>query len=249
MLGLGASISKNKKLKKPIVKDNLVLKHNYMRGGVHQVSTGAAFFDGSSDYIQLPSKFNHKKITVSAWIYVTTGGTTSVIYESRDSTNQGFLFYVDSNNKARIKAMGNVDLTGTAGLPVNNWVHACFTYDDSNPSSEGLKLYENGFLMGAASEGDDVSLTDSNNARIGGGVLTASGYYFDGYICNVGIWDEVLTQAQVKSIMWKNYADLTSSETADLVSWYNLDEETNTSGGAGTGGVKDHHGSNHGTLA
>ena len=48
--------------------------------------------------------------------------------------------------------------------------------------------------------------------------------------------------------MWKQYADLTSSETTSLVSWWNLDEETNTSGESGTGGVKDHHGSNHGTL-
>ena len=49
--------------------------------------------------------------------------------------------------------------------------------------------------------------------------------------------------------MWKKYSQLTSSETASLVSWWSLDEETATDGTAGTGGVKDHKGSNHGTLS
>jgi hypothetical protein len=49
--------------------------------------------------------------------------------------------------------------------------------------------------------------------------------------------------------MNKNYTDLTSSETSDLVSWWNLDEETATDGTAGTGGVEDYHSTNHGTLS
>ena len=49
--------------------------------------------------------------------------------------------------------------------------------------------------------------------------------------------------------MHKDYAALSASEKEDLVSWWNLDEETNVDGTAGTGGVKDHKGSNHGTLA
>ena len=60
---------------------------------------------------------------------------------------------------------------------------------------------------------------------------------FKGYMCNVGVWSAVLTQAQIKSIMNKNYAGLTSSETENLVSWWNLSADAN-----------DSHGSNNGTL-
>ena len=74
-------------------------------------------------------------------------------------------------------------------------------------------------------------------------------YFLKGYMCNAAVWNRVLTQAEVKSIWYKNYADLTSDEKTSLSSWWNLDEETNTSGNAGTGGVKDHHGSNHGALS
>ena len=55
--------------------------------------------------------------------------------------------------------------------------------------------------------------------------------------------------------MNKNYAGLTDSDkdagttgSSNLVSWWNLDVETATDGTAGSGGVKDSHGSNHGDL-
>ena len=63
---------------------------------------------------------------------------------------------------------------------------------------------------------------DSNSLFIG--AYNAASYWFGGYICNVGIWSAALTQAQIKSIMWKNYAGLASTETTNLVSWWNLDE-------------------------
>ena len=40
----------------------------------------------------------------------------------------------------------------------------------------------------------------------------------------------------------------TTTGTPNLVSWWNLDVETATDGTAGSGGVKDSHGSNHGDL-
>ena len=78
---------------------------------------------------------------------------------------------------------------------------------------------------------------------------TTFGDFFNGYICNVGYWNAAITQPQIKSIMNKDYAALSASEKTNLVSWWNLDEETATDGTTGTGGVKDHEGSNHGTLA
>jgi len=220
MLGLGSSISRSGKVGPTIVRDGLVLKHGYAGGSVQPVSTGAASFNGTSDYIQLPDPFSYSKITVSAWIYLSEEtSTASVIYESRDSGPDGFLFYVDTSEAIRIKAQ-DTSVAGTAGLPLNNWVHACFTYDSSAASSN-IKLYENGVLVNTGSETDSVAITA--NAKLGGGVSTVSDYWFPGYICNAGVWDEVLTQPQIKSIMHKDYASLSASEKTNLVSWWNLD--------------------------
>jgi hypothetical protein len=91
------------------------------------------------------------------------------------------------------------------------------------------------------------SVANTANARIGINSYDTQNDY-KGYICNVGYWTRLLTPAEIKSIMFKQYAGLTTSEKNSLVSFWNLDVETNTSGESGTGGVKDHHGSNHGTL-
>ena len=57
-------------------------------------------------------------------------------------------------------------------------------------------------------------------------------------MCNVGIWSAALTEAQIKSIMYKKYRGLNTSEKANLVSWWNLSVN-----------AKDLHGGNHGTLS
>ena len=53
MLGLGSSLTKGGIVTPGIVTDSLVLKHNYAAGGVTPVSDGAAFFDGTDDYITI----------------------------------------------------------------------------------------------------------------------------------------------------------------------------------------------------
>tara|TARA_R110002012_G_C11437444_1_gene590150 strand:- start:152 stop:781 length:630 start_codon:yes stop_codon:yes gene_type:complete len=68
-----------------------------------------------------------------------------------------------------------------------------------------------------------------------------------GYIANVGIWSgKALTPAEIKSIWYKKYADLTAAEKTSLVSWWNLDSTIGvmTAGdntGGGTSFVKDNH--------
>ena len=105
-------------------------------------------------------------------------------------------------------------------------------------------MYQNGVKLATT----DNSISDDHTIDCLGDNGSGSNY-FKGYLCNVGIWERVLTQPEIKDIMFKNYAGLTSTNKTSLLHWWNLDEETNTSGESGTGGVKDSHGTNHGTLA
>jgi len=67
---------------------------------------------------------------------------------------------------------------------------------------------------------------------------------FAGNICNAGIFSSVLTATQIKSIMYKDYSGLTTSEKTNLVSWWNL-SALHADGST----VVDSHGSNNGTLS
>ena len=241
MLGLGTSVIKGagRASNLGIITDNLVLKHNYDAGRVHQVSTGAAFFDGTDDYIQLPSAFSNasNKITVSVWYYNSPPDGTQAIFENRNSSvgsTRGILLYVTDTNRLSVKCQ---DVSANAPVMASNqWIHACFTYDSAAGGTDELKLYQNGFLVDTGDVSVAFNDTAWSNARLGRGNVT--NYYYPGYMCNVGIWDEVLTQAEIKSIWYKNYADLTTAEKTNLVSWYNLSENAN-----------DNHASNNGTLS
>ena len=257
MLGLGAALNKSKKQGLSVVQDNLVLRHSYDSvGAVHQVSTGAADINSDADaneYINVGTiTIGTDDISVSAWVYVTdfaTGGTYGGIITNRQtaSTSPGIQLRVRNNDTIEmIIDDGGSDSTIASGaLNTHQWYHVCGVWDRSDKQF----LYIDGVLVNSGSiTNENLTLNHSENVLIGR--LDTTGYDFMGYICNVGYWnDRALSQTEVKSIMWKNYADLTSDEKTDLVSWWNLDEETNTSGAAGTGGVKDYHGSNHGTLA
>ena len=48
-----------------------------------------------------------------------------------------------------------------------------------------------------------------------------------GFIFNVGVFDSVLTQSEIQAIQGKRYADLTSAQKTNLVSFYSLQNDLN----------------------
>jgi len=226
MLGLGSNISKTGKLgvhDLGIVTSNLVLKHNYDLSSVQPLSDGAASFNGTSDYITMGDVCDigsSVDFSIALWVYLPEATSQYLISKYVDANN---FWYVRTQGADQIQFYSKVDGSvvmdrgGGGALSQNTWHHVALTVDRSDGST-GFKIYYNGVLKvsGAASVTD---LDNSGNLYFG----RADANYTGGYMCNVGIWNAVLTQAQIKSIMWKNYAGLTSSETADLVSWWNLD--------------------------
>tara|TARA_R100001509_G_scaffold98274_1_gene57353 strand:- start:276 stop:1067 length:792 start_codon:yes stop_codon:yes gene_type:complete len=261
-LGLGSNLSRaiSKPITPGIVTDSLVLKHQYNAGSVVPCSDGAAFFDGIDDYVVMSSNVftSATTYTVGCWInYLTkdsydwlfgTNATTKNFGINRSSTH---IFYREEDG-------GYYSFGSNSNLPLNTWKHLVFASDSSK-----IDCYIDGALLGTITvdSTDSIDGSQDNNDHLESTKFTfktfgagyASGgsfnYHTNCYLANVFAYSSCLTQPQIKSIMNKNYAGLTDSEKTNLVSWWNLDVETNTSGESGTGGVKDHHGSNHGTLS
>ena len=251
MIGLGLNATKNPTVKKTIVRDGLVLRHDYKDRPVELVSSGAANInaDGdSNEYIDVgPITIGTGDVSLSAWVNVSTFVNLAGIISNRQtaSTYPGLEIRTRDSSKIEISIDDGGSNTESISdtLNTNQWYHVCAVFDRSDKQF----LYIDGVLVDSDDiTSENLTLNHSDNVLIGRRDTT--GYDFQGYICNVGYWNAALTQAQVKSIMHKNYAALSASEKEDLVSWWNLDEETATDGTAGTGGVKDHEGSNHGTL-
>ena len=235
-LGLSTGLHKSGLITPGIVTDNLVLKHNYNAGSVIPVSDGAAFFDGSGDYIAL-TEFtlspHDTPCSFTFWAWRTVIDEWHIALGHSSVANQRFILF-DEDDGDRLIFEGNTNdeaNIATTAINAKEWNHFAIC---ATGSGGVAKVYQNGVELSTTTNyTDDITLD-----RIGGG----SSNWFGGYICNMGIWNGTqLTQAQVKSIMNKNYAGLTSSETENLVSWWNLDEGTGTT-------ATDSHGSNNGSA-
>ena len=210
-IALGNSLSKGGLTGPTIVTDNLVLKHKYDAGAVVPVSDGAASFNGSSEYIDLGSKANSgSTLTFCAWVYITDTNPHPII-RFGDA-----LLQMGSDTNISIYPDGADGRNNTTIPSVKNqWAHISATVNGTSATT-----YLNGALQQTTSGIASAMSTDSANSFIG----RSSSNYLKGYVCNVGMWTSVLTQAQIKSIMWKNYAGLSTSEKTNLVSWWNLDK-------------------------
>lgn len=276
MLGLGTGIVKGagRASNLGIITDNLVLKHNYDAGVVHQVSTGAAYFDGTNDEIDFGSAsaldvgtnqfaamcwFNPHSVTNNYTIMnkgrglsgapyddlgwaVTIYGTNSTIYFDVHAGTDG-----GSPEDQRLSANGTDgglgDLVNAGGA--NKWYHVAVTRTTSGNNSI-YAIYLDGVLVdtSTAADGGAYDMMDAagtindgtNSLKLGED--KSNNMDFKGYICNFGYWvGGTLSQAQIKSIMWKQYSDLTTTEKSNLVGWWNLDSQVGSDGNAGTGYV------------
>ena len=226
MLGLGSNMMKHPVTGKSIVRDGLVLQHNYNLSSVEPLSSGAADINADAaanehiDVGVIPITTND--VSISVWVYITTWVNYAGIVVNRSSsgTNPGLgLRCANGAQKLQLvidDANGSSSEAISSTLNSNQWYHVCGVWDRSG----NMSLYIDGVLDGTDDiTGNPLTLTHSTATKIGQANTTE----MRGYVCNVGYWNAALSQAQVKSIMNKNYDSLSASEKTDLVSWWNLD--------------------------
>ena len=238
MLSLGNNLSKKTGIVAPgVVRDNLVMEHKYPTGALEPLSDGAVYLNGTTEYVNIGTGVNSSlegDFTISAWLYATSS-INQTVFSAQDNSSDGVALTIGSGEN--VKLVLNNDTSVSTGVPfnLNKWCHLVGQYNDS---TNEVNLYVDGVLTGASPHTVDKAISGvAANATIGTLSYATNTNEFAGYICNVGVWSRVLTQAEIKSIMFKQYVDLTTSEKTSLVSFWNLDTDAN-----------DSHGSNNGTL-
>ena len=247
MLSLGNSLSKKTGVVAPgVIRDNLVMEHKYPVGAVQPLSDGAAYFNGSSEIATTcPGSNLEDAVTVSAWIKILDDHNSyRSILGISDGSHDLWDFQIIASSSGSAPNTPSLAQGGDSGatdwttavasqaLAADGWMHLAVTTIDG-----AQVIYKNGAVLalqtgGTRSEGLDFS----GNVHIGSVDGT---HYFRGWMCNVGLWTRVLTQAEIKSVMWKQYADLSTSEKTNITAWWNLDAQVGSDGNAGTGYVLD----------
>lgn len=144
---------------------------------------GSVYFDGSGDYLSLPSNaafgFGSGDFTMEAWFYKTGSNSVSMIIDDRISSSGGIgglCLYVASGALKVSNSSAEVLSGGT--FASNTWNHCALVRNGST-----LALYLNGALV-ASNSSYTATLSTTSAIWVGN-----SGYneYADGYVSNVRI--------------------------------------------------------------
>ncbi len=137
--------------------------------------------------------------SVCAWFMSPSAVSTAscIINEGRDYNTYGWRMYITSANKISLNCANTA--FNTMDCVVNTWYHACITIGNGI-----VKYYINGELKSSVSTTALPDYSESNGfinvGAFGYSTNNTFIYPFNGYINDVRIYDEVLSDKQIKEI-------------------------------------------------
>jgi hypothetical protein len=168
-------------------------------GVTYQSINGGVFdFDGTDDYIVIsnansPQFTANQAFTISYIVYLNrvTGTYMAPVMKGYFGSSYGhligasnlFLVYTDNDSSPEL------NLSGMLTNDANKWVSITQTYDGSR-----IYVYRNGVLAGQSGTG--VSFT-INTSPLYFGSNNSTGYYLDGKMANLKMYNKALSAAEV----------------------------------------------------
>ena len=167
-------------------------------------SNSAYIFDGTDDYFEFPqdASLNPTRFSFSAWVNASDNSTNwGTVLKSRNSYS-GYNLYKSNQNTWQVWIGDGSSWTviGSENVEINQWVHLVGTYDGSE-----LKLYKNGNLN--ASDNSSFVVNAWKPLRIGAGKTNqeTAGYYFNGVIDEVRIYNKALSAAEIRDLYTSSF--------------------------------------------
>jgi hypothetical protein len=191
-------------------------------------------FDGTDDYIQVPSTLGSviapgSSWSVTAWIkYDDSGSGEDAIIASGDSSSRFFIRFTNSSGRLRVTADGGstTKLYTSGNITEDEWNHIAivYTYDDTNE----LVYYRNGSAVGSASNFNMSGAPANDNAQIGVRADTLDDYL--GRIAMLGVFSKALSASEVSDIYGTPGYVLTDISDCEL--WYRMGDGTEDGSGS-----------------
>jgi hypothetical protein len=188
-------------------------------GSVHPGLGPAISFDGAGDGAigQNFNKFTTNDVTVVAWAYAQSlDGNWNTIVKNWGQTVGG-QFHLGLGNVAANTLQnhinGNGPVTATTDFPAGQWVHTAFVLDSVALQH---RLYLNGELLATAAYNGTLGPGGATGLGIGhkpnddGSALDAGGGPgpWNGRIDDVGMYNQVLSQTQIRNIYQNGLAGI-----------------------------------------
>jgi hypothetical protein len=152
---------------------------------------GAFVFDGTNNYISIPSINLGTTFSLEFWAHpMRTGVREHLVSNSYSSSNFGSFSFVTDH--VEFQQGGSTKVSSPSGsVPVNTWSHVALTYDGTVS-----QIFVNGILVGTSAS---YAMTFNNALRFGFSV-NGSDYHFIGLIDEVSLYSRVLSGDEILSI-------------------------------------------------
>ena len=208
-----------------IIKKGLVMFNKFTTAGLNFPVQGSAAFNGTSDFISIPSDSSISGITedftLSFWLNrnsafgLISKGDADTTEEFRVQITDSSVYFDVGNNSGPYKQPSTTSNR-------KEWIHYACTAKRTSGNTD-LQIYKDGSNLG----GSVVNPTNNHNTNthpiyLGRFVTT----YTKGNLANVAIWNRALTSDEINSVMWKPYQALSATESNGLQAWYSLDDIT-----------------------
>ncbi|MHC4308825.1 MAG: LamG domain-containing protein [Planctomycetota bacterium] len=166
---------------------------------------GALSFDGSGDYVSVPDDASLNitgDITISAWVYLTRGGSYQAIVTKcvgSGPRNNPFDFRTNKSAKplltlVRADASGHERVYSNYGMSLNNWHHVLVKVDNKVPD-----FYVDGIVTGKWADTIFTKTPTGNTKPLLIG-RRDDRLYFNGLIDDVRIYDRALSEQEIWDI-------------------------------------------------
>jgi hypothetical protein len=166
--------------------------------GESSANSGSLVFDGVNDYIIIPenSALNTQTPTVEVWVKTNATSQNGFWFEKGQVNTQYSLFQEGGVIQWRMNLDGsynNLSTTTATYMNTSNWYQVVGTY-----TSGTRRLYINGTLVNSDAQTGTI-ITNANGMSIGayGGFNGSRGYYYNGNIASVKIYNRALSAAEV----------------------------------------------------
>ena len=165
---------------------------------------GSLSFDGSNDYITIPSSAsikNTSSLTLEAWIYISNsmnyyGG---IFGKGTTDTDEEYCLVVHSVNSKvymDVGSSGGPYTDATFSFSLNTWYHIIGTHERAAGSS-AIKIYVNGSLLSSSTVNPTTAVNDNSTAVTIGSRFSTGGSPWNGKIANAKIYTRTLSAAEV----------------------------------------------------
>jgi hypothetical protein len=161
--------------------------------GYTSSNNGNFTFDGTNDYIEIPSLSINSSFSIDLFCNVNNLSSTYVIVGKYGGGAYDFWLGLSGDRFKFSISMPNKIEPITSSISANTWYHVCAVYNATNITAS---IYLNGILS-QTYNGSSIFQNPPGNYAIGA-FGAAGGYYFPGYIARHKLYNRALSATEIK---------------------------------------------------